>query len=154
MRQLFKSLLLSHTRPSRESRPCTPSSWKKWIPPCLGAACASSGRHDLKFDTADEQFCCIDALNGRDKCKFIHSTYRVEKLAVHNRQRPRVERRDKRGLRIIGKLSNSLQVGERNTVKSLLQHVYQSAAAATAATSATTTPCAMLLKYECGTARD
>lgn len=46
--------------------------------------------------------------------------HRVKKLAVHDRQRPRVEGGDEGGLGIVGHLADALQISQRDPVQSLL----------------------------------
>ena len=47
-------------------------------------------------------------------------SHRVKKLAVHDRQRPRVEGGDEGGLGIVGHLADALQISQRDPVQSLL----------------------------------
>lgn len=47
-------------------------------------------------------------------------SHRVEELAVHYRQRPRVQGRDEGGLRVGGYLLDALQVRQRHAVQALL----------------------------------
>lgn len=43
-------------------------------------------------------------------------SHRVEKLAVHDRQSPRVEGGDKGGLGVVGHLADALQISQRDSV--------------------------------------